>query len=406
MKDLVSGVSPWTRGIQVLSGARRLTAALAFVALLGCKGGEKDPGENLQTVDGPVAKEEAGEVTAARVCDAYEACRCGELAGVSLAGCETGLGFSWAGLTDEAESRGLTYDGECVADRINAIAARGCALPDERALPFCSGETCQVYHGTKADGEECESVGRFASDCAQGLVCLGVCSEPCANFGVDIPEGGVCNDPDSGFAGLCAEGLLCEPQSGMCVRVPTDGEECLQNFVCAEGHWCSMEGETPTCRPTKATGDPCNSFQECETLNCVDGACAAAPGEGDSCTLGRCAEGLVCDASDGAPVCIALPKMGEACLENPVSRCAEGLTCRDDVCTGKPGDGQSCEPGADGLQVQCKDGLICGVRLCRLSTDAPGCDACADGDEGDSCTVRVCHEIPPAVCGDGGGLGY
>ena len=177
-------------------------------------------------LDGPVAESDAQDEFAERLCYEYENCDCGELAGVALTGCETGMGFAWQASAEDAKEEGLKYDGACLTKRLNAMLDRGCEAASLTQIPFCSGETCLVFHGTKAEGEECEG-GQSRSDCAQGLVCLGTCQVPCANTGFDIAEGEVCQDLEAEFYGLCASPLLCDPTSGTCLALPVAGEPCL-----------------------------------------------------------------------------------------------------------------------------------------------------------------------------------
>lgn len=383
---------------------------LPFLIFLSISCGTDD--DEFVRADGPVSSGDAAETSAEAVCNAYRACRCGEIAGVNLTGCNTGLEFAWQARAEDARENGLTYDGDCLAKRINAMADRGCALPEAGQAPFCGGETCLIFHGDKKEGEECEGTPSSA-DCEQGLVCLGTCQKPCANTGFDIAEGEVCRDVELEFYGTCADGLLCNPEDGICTALPEAGEACLQGAVCAEGNYCDFMADPQVCAPTAAVGDDCTLPQQCASLTCTDQKCAEAPGEGDPC-VNNCQNGLTCAVpGDGSatPTCMRPPGEGETCLRaTPGQDCASGLTCsypdgptEPGVCVGQPGIGDSCE-GAGGIPLSCGEGAICNVRSCRVTPDAPGCNQCADGD--DTCTVRVCTEIPPQVCGDSGGLTY
>lgn len=378
---------------------------ILFIVLTGC--GDDD---EFVRADGPVSSGDAAETSAEAVCNAYRACGCGDIAGVSLTGCDTGLQFAWQAREEDAKENGLTYDGDCLAKRINAMADRGCALPEVESTPFCGGETCLIFHGTKQEDEECDGTPS-SSDCEQGLICLGTCQKPCANTGFDIGEGEVCQDAEINFYGTCAEGLICNPEDGLCTAPPEAGETCLQGAICASGNWCDFTADQ-TCAPLIEVGGDCVTPQECTTLTCTDQKCAEAPGEGDAC-INNCAGELICAIAPGSnmALCQAPPGKGETCLTGALGEnCAEGLICNypdglqePGVCTTRPGLGDSCE-GSGGLGLACEEGAICGVRSCTASPNSPGCDRCEEGD--DTCTVRVCTEIPPQVCNDSGGLTY
>jgi len=370
---------------------------------LGC--GDDD---EFARADGPVSEGDAAETSAEAICNAYRACDCGDIVGVSLVGCETGLEFSWQAREDRARELGLTYDGDCLAKRINAMADRGCALPDTNAIPFCSGETCLIWHGTRAEGEECEGGGSL-SDCQQGLVCLGTCQKPCANTGFDIAEGEVCRDVEAEFFGNCADGLVCDADDGICKALPTVGEPCPLNVRCAEGLVCDTSSGSPICAEPLAVGESCILPLQCESRTCTEGSCAPPPGDGETC-IQTCAEGFVCgfDASSGMGTCQPPGAEGEECVASIESGCADGLSCvypngvtEPGVCIASRSIGESCQ-GPGGGAIACVEGAICGIQSCQTTPNAPGCDQCPDGD--DTCTVRVCTEIPPQVCNDSGGL--
>lgn len=360
--------------------------------------------DNLKTVSGPVDEGEAKSVITDRICDAYQTCGCGEIAGVDLTNCRAGLGFSYDAFGDQVRELNLTYDGDCVERLINAMAERGCET-EVQYNPYCRPEQCQVYYGTKQVGEECEG-GLSYSECAQGLVCLGECQEPCQNGMINIPEGGVCYDEERGIRGACDVDLLCDTTGdGTCKTLPTVGEPCLQNALCAEGLYCNaFEGEPIVCEPVLAEGAECIYPVSCESTNCSDGTCGPAPGEGEPCTQKCASDDLVCAFDGGSQViCMSLPTAGEPCLQNSATPCGEGLTCDGANCVEKPALGESCGDAERSIYLQCEEGAVCTTILCRLKPDEPGCAACA-GD--DSCTALVCQKIPPSVCGDSGYLLY
>lgn len=113
-----------------------------------------------------------------------------------------------------------------------------------------------------------------------------------------------------------------------------------------------------------------------------------------------CAEGLVCEG-----LCRARPSEGEACLqpsrdldgalwqlERDSLRCADGLTCIDDVCVAYRELGESCAPR------QCADGLFCDAGSC--APRKPGGEACTWGFECESarCWSGSCQPRAAAIC--------
>lgn len=372
-------------------------ALFAVVLLLfACDGGKPD------RLDGPVSESDSQDEVSDRLCYAYEECNCGELAGVSLNGCETGLGFAWQGVTEDARMEGLTYDGDCLSKRLNVMLDRGCETIEPGNSLFCGEENCLIYHGDKKEGEECEG-GVSQANCEQGLVCLGTCQKPCQNTGFDIPEGDLCFDSEIPFSGLCAEGLICDRESGLCASTPGEGETCVQG-QCGEGLRCASMGTELQCIVPKATGEACTTATECASAVCTPGdqTCGDFPAVGEMC-VGYCADGATCAIAADAQqlTCQTIPAKGEPCLTQTLEACADGLVCLNDTCSDPPGEGKSCV-STNGLPVQCAGDLICGAKLCSLDSSVEGCDECDAGDE--SCVVQVCVQNPPAVCGDSGGL--
>ncbi len=340
-----------------------ITATFAW--LLSCGG------SGLSRIDGPVSESGAASEVAKRLCREWRRCDCGELAGVPLTNCETGMRFAFESLQQDAQESGLTYDGDCLARKLNAMLDRGCDPLDPFDTGFgCSDDSCAVYSGTKSEGEDCD--GSFgSSDCEPGLSCLGTCEDPCSSRGGILDEGDRCSD-DTGALGTCRPpGLVCDPDSGLCVTLPTDGEPCAQN-QCAEDHYCDPRMTEATCRTAKAAGASCELPIECASRDCADGTCTALPGA------------------------------GSPCLQNVVLGCADGLGCVDGTCVEAPGENEPCPEPTSGSAVLCAPGLVCGGKLCATAPKTPGCNECDEPP--DRCVVRVCTPEPPAVCADSGGL--
>lgn len=366
----------------------------AVAACGGSSGGQKP-------IEGPVSEGSAAGEVAKRLCRQWRQCDCGDLAGVSLDGCEAGMRFAFQARLEDAKDEGLSFDGDCLARKLNAMVERGCAPFDPAtAAPGCNDEPCQIFHGSVAEGGECD--GRFGtSECAQGLVCFDTCQEPCAQGGAtNLGEGEVCVDA-SGSRGQCAPPLTCDPDSGRCRALPADGEPCLQS-QCAEGHYCDPRPAEPTCRTHVPVGQACTLATECASLSCEGSTCQPLPGTGEPCVVG-CEGDLVCAPDEtGMRRCASLPGSGEPCLQGVITACAEGLGCVDGTCRNAPGEDEPCLTPTGGSTVRCAEGLVCGGKLCSTAPRTPGCDECAEPL--DRCVVQVCIVEPPAVCADSGGL--
>src|SRR5690606_32776846 len=100
-----------------------LTLLLAIPLLLASCGDDEG---SLAPLDGPVSEESAPGQVSKRLCAEYRRCGCGNLAGVSLSGCEQGMQFAYQATIEDAQTEGLTYDGECMSRRLNAMLERGC----------------------------------------------------------------------------------------------------------------------------------------------------------------------------------------------------------------------------------------------------------------------------------------
>lgn len=327
-------------------------------------------GDGPSRLEGPVPEGKAASKVASRLCHAFRQCGCGEVAGVALDNCGTGLEFAWQGIQEDARSNGWTYDGACLTKRLNALRDRGCETTGTMRQG-CGAVSCQVFHGSVPEGGTC--TGRStASDCRQGLICVGgTCEQPCSGPTTGpLGEGETCRE-GTRVTGVCEEELICHPERGECVARPGEGEACVSN-QCAEGLWCDTSSGQRTCRPTQPAGTDCTTPLECMSRACEEGTCAATPEEGEPCATGT----------------------GRSC--------AGGLACVDATCVQPPGEGEACLDSASTPTTQCAGELVCSGRLCSTHPDAPGCDSCTEPPG--ECLVRVCAPEPPAVCVDSGGL--
>lgn len=165
-----------------------------------------------------------------------------------------------------ATSKGLEYDADCAARRVQEYLAAGCNAGGINTREACA--PCYVYSGEALPAEACETVDPLfdfgiVSTCASDdTECyLGKCVPPGA------PEGEWC----WGTKG-CAAGLACDAQGTICASAK-EGEPCLgvgpSDKPCADGLWC----DSTVCRARKSLGATCQIGEECLTLRCEGGLC-------------------------------------------------------------------------------------------------------------------------------------
>jgi len=194
-------------------------------------------------------------------------------------------------------------------------------------------------------------------DCGGDTSCLASVRKTCV-----MPEAG----RECRFDGQCNDVEYCsfgdDPQLGLCVPLPSNGQPCGGGSLCAAGLGCNQE--TVRCGPLPGFGETCaggpNGPILCgERLACVDLVCSDIPALGETCAMGppHCAAGLGCAFGPDGSVCSEPGPIGTRC-ENDMT-CAEGLycefatgSCTPDLATGAPcvngnecGDGE-CLPDA------------------------------------------------------------
>ena len=207
---------------------------------------------------------------------------------------------------------------------------------------------------------------------------------------------------DEAFQGLRALGAMCQ--------VSDD---------CEPAAWCQIEGDAcpGTCVARVAEGGACEKDglgSSCAAgLKCMSGTCAAGVAHGESCPVGNCREGLVCDAE----TCKTVDELRDACPVEDPTCFVSGVSCRSS--TGQPTTcrstfavfvrrGAACDPGHGAgtatpyLRRLCQLGLRCdatgGTCVDLLASGAP-CDpaseppACAQGAFCDDST-ETCTPLP------------
>ncbi|MEM9455431.1 MAG: hypothetical protein AAGF11_14710 [Myxococcota bacterium] len=172
----------------------------------------------------------------------------------------------------QAEARGRIYDPSCAESLVSV----------DGTLDLLECHTlCQIFHGTKAEGEACEHEGP-GTDCTGSLACVdGVCRSTSESF---VDEGEACSTAIG--EPLCGFGLLCDRNdSGTCQPGPAEGEPCVKDIAgdpthCGLGFFC--EFEQGTCQRQIELGQPCptgaySNAASCKSFNCEEGVCAPSP---------------------------------------------------------------------------------------------------------------------------------
>lgn len=253
-------------------------------------------------------------------------------------------------------------------------------------LASCNGH-CNPYDGCEPDppgeGDPCVWVNFFSDAgeqvstvCADGLVCnrlTEVCVPP-----PDVGEP-CSSDPEHGSYDVsCREGLVCSVTSGLCAE---EG---------GVGFHCGAVGVTTGCN---------------EGLICHEGTCAEPLASGDECAAGdACPPGTVCHPAGVASDprrgrCMAPQAAGGPCAWSPWGPaglggdgywvgCADGLYCRPDADPDPP------TATADADFVSCRDELAeSGETTCL---GLPGTCVAADAlERGEPCLSDDACDVPP-----------
>ena len=267
----------------------------------------------------------------------------------------------------------------CVESEFGFTCPSG-KIPFERGdecfcvTPRCEAETCAGEGTVERDGETLCSPDEDTPDCAcKNNECTFPCDGTvCADGTVCNPETGMCVE-DSCRALGCPDGEVCDAVSGECVSDPCEAVSCGADEACREGE-CEGSCATVEC----ADGERCTSGtcveDLCDGVSC-DGrdVCDPATGEciEDLCISVRCPTGSLCDPTTGM------------CETDPCEtlRCPEGEMCVDGECAEEmvvvPDAGVDAGPGVDA-------GVDSGV---VDSGRAPGRRVLAGGGGGCQCDV-------------------
>lgn len=329
--------------------------------------------------------------------------------------CADGAGYCLGGTCVTRTSSG----GAC-GDELSCQTGLAClgghCLPLLPANAACSEETCAPpLHCVEGSCRPLGAVGASCNDssaCGVGLQCTdGHCAvhASCADgiCGRDAQCGGAraCHvrtgtsacDHDQD----CAIGRYCDDAVHQCTALPGQGDSCARGTLCQSGLACSLDNGN--CGPIPGLGQPCALGELgpfiCEAgLGCLEGLCAALPGQGMACTTdNHCATGLACDFTPAGSFCVTPKVEGGACQADLV--CADGFHCgREGTCTADLPAGAPCEVGNECAGICGRDpsgGLSCQPRpledgACLFDDDCPSGLVCTT-------TSPVC--VPP-ICFD------
>lgn len=238
-----------------------------------------------------VALDDAEEVLRGALCERVTRCQCERWSAYSsVEECEEDLGEAFARLYEHEAT--LAYDAACMGGYVQQLDDLGCS--PVYTEPEACQRPCLLMHGELQVDEPCELYGSWISDCAQGLVCVGVCVDPCADD--STPHAGLGDDC---FERPCAEGLVCNFETEACEALPEVGQECVQG-ECAGDAFCDAEDpldpmSTRRCFALRSLEASCRGHQQCDSGYCPAGICERLPREGDSCAgTGACSPGLDC----------------------------------------------------------------------------------------------------------------
>lgn len=226
---------------------------------------------------------------------------------------------------------------------------------------ICSGGLCKTK---LSKGDDCNSMSQTET-CDEGLKCMAKkCRTP-------LQEGDACDDGDDGAR--CEANLQCK--GGQCYALSetscTSDENCPNDEKCLPAGICGMYVDL---------GDDCSESRICkEGLEC-DYTCIKRVEDGERCSALDdlyCQMGSYCHEETCYPFKSELPR-GEAC-NNAYWLCANGLECKDGVCTQLVAENEAC---SDEDAIKCNsDALACYKNICTpISGDCQQSSDCVEKD--------------------------
>lgn len=312
---------------------------------------------------------------------------------------------------------------------------------------YCEAPSCLPK---LTQGADCSSDAQCDSGfCVDGKCCNEACSaicKACSNAAKGQGSDGICglvasgldphdtcpteNPSDCGFSGTCngvggcsyynnvpclggatcqgndAVGQLCNGQ-GSCVTQPNPVScapyLCINNqgcaFSCASDNDCSSNAyycDQGSCQPRKADGAICQSANQCQSGNCVDGVCCenACTSKCQACSNAK--KGAGEDGQCGPILAGRDPE--EECDADPASTCGfsgacdgsggcalhgSGTACGATQCNGNTVVGQVCD--GSGSCIFDPSGVACSPFACNTlfgscNTTCTSSSDCATGD--------------------------
>lgn len=195
-----------------------------------------------------------------------------------------------------------------------------CAEELRSAVASCSpipnlGACRSVYAGTAAIGEPCSTVSDCAPVDGAKIFCVGACA---ARRTVDLGEActatcleWTCPLQYQGGAEWNHEDLACDATAGhgcvdgVCEPLPTEGQPCHADALCAPGHVCTADGLI--CVADAALGESCEDRECAEGAWCSEGICVSQLPVGAACYKDAQCESGVCDfdETDTEEFCLA-----------------------------------------------------------------------------------------------------
>lgn len=281
--------------------------------------------------------------------------RCG--AYVSAAACKDDVNANIAQLQASIAAGRVAYDGNLVADCLDAEGAASCdtTVENARVTPAACD---QAIKGTVADAGTCftsqECVSGRCTTASCGMAC---CSGTCAATVADAAIGGSC------ATASCVAGAFCNP-SKVCTALLAANAACQSNDECGYG------------------------------LTCAGNVCKAAANRGEACPDGSCDD--LGDRCDGTSMtCIALSGVGGACSAGfaGLFDCQRPLVCNATslTCENPPTVGQTC-------QFSCAHGSFCNNTSHTCEAPRANAATCAGNVQ---CTSGYCNDhVTPHVCAD------
>jgi hypothetical protein len=165
------------------------------------------------------------------------------------------------------------------------------------------------------------------------------------------------------FLQVCDATSYCDPSNFTCVRRGHAGERCASDEMCMAPLHCHFDAEISACVMPAAAGEPCGESRRCaDGLSCDDEICRQLRGYGEPCTsTSECSAGLSCEGDDRGTFCIDNPEGRPCDFGDDV--CPEWFHCEWDTrtCQRNPGLGGDCF-----LDEECARGFYCdGIVGCQ-----------------------------------------